>query len=133
MNRYLIDSSVFVAILRGEKHAHKLFESLEGDLITSSICLAELYEGIFRSKKQAGNERSLLKLLGIFDEILPFASQEAKLFGALKVQIKHKPIPDMDLQIAATCIQNHLILVTSDIRHFDNIPNLSLHKTKDGL
>lgn len=126
MNRYLVDSSVFVAVLRGREPARKLLESLEGEVVISSICLAELYEGIFRSKKQAENERGLLKFLATFDGILAFGTQEAKMFGKLKVLLKQKPIPDMDLQIAATCIQNDLVLVTSDERHFKQVPHLSI-------
>jgi len=37
MNGYLIDSSVFVAILRGKEEAEVLLASLEGRLTTSSV------------------------------------------------------------------------------------------------
>lgn len=126
MNRYLVDSSVFVAVLRGKAPARKLLESIAGEIVTSSVCVAELYEGVFRSKKQAENERGLLKLLTTFDEILAFGTQEAKMFGKLKVLLAQKPILDMDLQIAATCIQNDSTLVTSDERHFSEVPHLNI-------
>lgn len=131
MNRYLIDSSVFVAILRGEDKARMLYGSLTGELVTSAICLAELYEGVFRSKKRVENEKGLLTLLLTLDEIFSFTPEDAKAFGKLRVALKRKPIPDMDLQIAATCIQNDLILVTRDARHFNDIPHLSLYKAKN--
>ncbi|MBI2326977.1 type II toxin-antitoxin system VapC family toxin [Candidatus Curtissbacteria bacterium] len=126
MNRYLVDSSVFVAVLRGREPARKLLESIAGEIVTSSVCLAELYEGVYRSKKQVENERSLLKFLTTFDGILTFGTQEANMFGKLKVLLKQKPIPDMDLQIAATCIQNDSTLVTYDERHFNQVPHLNI-------
>lgn len=128
MRGYLIDSSIFVAVLRGKDDARKLLTSIEGEIVTSSICLAELYEGIFRSKKQVEDEKNLLELLSTLGGILSFDSQDAKAFGKLSVRLAQKPIPDMDLQIAATCLEHRLTLVTYDIQHFDGIESLSLHK-----
>ena len=127
MNGYLIDSSVFVAILRGKEEAGVLLASLEGRLTTSSVCIGELYEGIFRSIKKTENEKSFLNLLSTLDEIIPFGTKEAKLFGQLKVDLKRKPIPDLDAQIAATCLEHKMTLITYDTQHFDNITNLSIH------
>lgn len=128
MNTYLIDSSVFVAVLRGKDYARALLTSLEGEIVTSSICLAELYEGIFRSSKEKANEKNLLKLLSTLSGIFSFSIEDAKTFGRLSMLLKQKPIPDMDLQIAATCIRHHLTLVTYDLKHFEGIEKLLLYK-----
>jgi tRNA(fMet)-specific endonuclease VapC len=37
-------------------------------------------------------------------------------------------IPDMDLLIAATALEENLTLVTRNIRHFERIPELRLYQ-----
>src|SRR5258706_216645 len=41
--------------------------------------------------------------------------------------MKRELIPDMDLQIAATCMAQDLVLVTLDTRHFPKVPNLKIY------
>ena len=51
MKKYLIDTSVIIAFLRGNKTAVDYLKQLEGELTSSFVCLSELYEGVFRVKK----------------------------------------------------------------------------------
>ena len=123
---YLLDTSILIPLLRMKQEARKIVRDLRGRKVVSSVCVAELYEGIYRSEQLEKNKTKLENFLEELDEIVSFSSKEAVIFGKLKAEMKRELIPDMDLQIAATCIANDLILVTSDIRHFPKAPGLKL-------
>ena len=126
MKRYCIDSSVFIRILRKKSPITELFGMLPGTVVTSSICIAELYEGVFRSKYKQGSLDQVEKILATISSIFPFSNLEAKTFGELKVALKHQPIPDLDIQIAATCLYHKLTLVTLDMKHFPRVKGLEI-------
>ncbi len=124
---YLLDTSVLIPLIRDKVGAYDLLKNVKGRRVVSSICVAELYEGVFRSDQVEKSKEKLEEFLEEFDEIIPFASREAVVFGKLKAKMKRELIPDMDLQIAATCIANELVLVTSDTRHFPKVSGLKLY------
>lgn len=124
---YLLDTSILIPLIRDKDGAYDLLSHLKGIRITSSICIAELYHGVFRSEQKVKNKAELEEFLEELDEVIPFSSKEAVVFGRLKAAMKRGLIPDMDLQIAATCIVNDLILVTADTRHFPKVPGLKLY------
>ena len=52
MKTYFLDTSVIIDYLRGKEEQVTLINELKGKLVSSYICLSELYEGIFRSKNE---------------------------------------------------------------------------------
>ncbi len=95
---------------------------------TSAVCLGELYHGALRAR---GGERHLEHIqrhLLPAITVLPFDAAVAREYGRIRSLLEQKgmPLPDADLQIAATARYHGLVLVTGNLRHFERIPDLDL-------
>ena len=128
MIQYCLDSSVIVNYLRGKVDQVTFINELDGELVASVICLAELYDGALRARNvnvaRQGGEKFFLGL----DAIYPIDERIARAFGQLRADLRTKGnvLADMDLLIAATCLAYNLILVTANIRHFSRVKNLEI-------
>lgn len=130
MKRFLIETSVIVDYLRGKKEMVELVNNLEGELTSSFVCLAELYEGVCRLKKNKKAEAGVLNLFKGLNEVHGLDKEIAKNFGRIRYELKVKgrAIEDLDILIAATCFAHNLILVTKNIKHFSRIEGLKILK-----
>lgn len=126
--RYLIETSVIIDYIRGKREVVSLVDGLEGELSSSYVCLAELYEGIFRVQEKKRAERAVLEFFSSMSEIYSVDREIAESFGKIRVDLKNKGevIEDLDILIAATCLAKGLTLVTSNPRHFKRIKNLDV-------
>lgn len=96
---------------------------------TSSVVIAELYKGAFRSpKREHFLEKVEGKIIPLFT-ILPFDKSTAKIYGEIQAQLEQNGeiLAHADLQIASTAIQHNLELVTGNIRHFSRIQSLVIN------
>ncbi|MEX2531657.1 MAG: type II toxin-antitoxin system VapC family toxin [Gemmatimonadota bacterium] len=98
---------------------------------TSAICIAELFKGAFRSEAQERHLRNIEKRVLPAVTVLPFDVATAKVFGQIRAELEKRgrPLPDADIQIAATAVYHGLHLVTGNIKHFRRIPQVSLNHT----
>lgn len=126
---YLLDTSIIVDLFRGKKEEQKLMENLEGERTSSFVCMAELYEGVERSKNKEEEENNLVKFFSRLHDIFGIDNEVAKEFGKIRSALKKSGnvIEDMDLLIAATCIAYNQILITHNQKHFLRIPNLNIY------
>lgn len=116
----LIDTDVLVDYLREFAPAVEYLESLEDDLCTSSIVVAELYGGV-----REGKERQALEsLLSVF-EIMPIEADLAERGGLLRRDYAPKHGTGLaDALIAATAQQRGAELVTLNAKHFPMLQNI---------
>lgn len=130
MNSYFLDTSIIIDYHKNKKEITELIDNIEGGLTSSYICLAELYEGIYRVKNSQEQEKAILNFFESLDEIFGLNQDIAKKFGELRAQLKSKGniIEDMDLLIAATCLANSQILITHNQKHFSRIPDLKIYE-----
>lgn len=128
MKRYFIETSTIVNFLRDRQNAVYYVENLEGELASSYICLAELYEGIFRTREKDRDEKALLNFFTGLDRIYGLDQEAAENFGRIRAELKRqgKVIEDLDILIAATCLAHNLTLVTHNIKHFKRVRNLKI-------
>ena len=128
MNSYLFDTSIIVNIFRGKKEEQKIMEDLEGERTSSFVCLAELYEGVARSRNRQEEENNLVKFFSRLNNVFGIDNEVAKKFGEVRSALKKSGnvIEDMDLLIAATCIAYNQILITHNKKHFSRIPELKI-------
>lgn len=128
MKRYLIETSVVVNFLRGKIQAVKDVESLEGELTSSFVCLAELYEGIYRVRRKEKAEEAVLSFFSGLSEVYALDEEIAQNFGRIRAKLKQKgqAIEDLDILLAATCLAYNLILVTYNPRHFKRVEDLEI-------
>jgi len=125
----LIDTSVCVAILRGEspRVPPRFRAAIASGVAISSITAAELYYGLARCNDPARERHNLDNLFGSV-EIIPFGTKAAEAFGLLRSYLERagQIIGQFDLLIAAHAIAEDAILVTNNTREFSRVPTLVL-------
>jgi tRNA(fMet)-specific endonuclease VapC len=122
----LLDTDHCIAILRGQLDLSE-HVSPDEELATTSISVAELIHGAYRSQHRDDNLARLEVLLSAL-MILPFDERAGWRFGALKAELesKGKPLDDLDLQIASIAVETNSTLLTNNTRHFKRISDLNL-------
>lgn len=128
MKAYLIDTSVIINYLRNKGSAVETINNLNGELASSYICLAELYEGIFRVREKEKAEKTVLDFFTGLNQIYGVDEEIVKNFGQIRatLKIKGQVIEDLDILLAATCIAKGLTLITSNPKHFARVTNLEI-------
>lgn len=126
---WLPDTNVWVNYLNPQPSPVKacFLQRSPGKILLCDVVKAELYYGAYKSARQHKNLVLLTTLFGQFAS-LPFNSEAARIFGAIRADLTRKgtPIGPYDLQIAAIALANRLILVTHNIREFGRITGLNL-------
>lgn len=126
---YLLDTSVLIDLLRVKPAAKKFVdEHVKEPIATSTICEAEVYEGIYRERPERiiKKKDEFHNLLEKFFTIVTFDQEQADIAGKIRADlaIKGSPIGDMDVLIAAAALSQNATLVTKNINHFQKIPGL---------
>ena len=128
--RYLIDADWLIDAGIGRPRAIHVLNQLSLDgVAVSVIAVAELYEGAFGSADPEATLAKFRKFLGSY-ALLPVTDRIVERFARQRAALRRQGqlIPDMDLLIAATALEENLTLVTRNLRHFDRIPDLRLYQ-----
>lgn len=124
---YLLDTNICIYFLKGR---YGLVEKIERigveNLYISEITVAELKYGVEKSSNLDKNRPVINELIDRFKQI--------PIYGALDVYAKEKArlkkagniVDDLDLLIGATAIQNNMVLVTNNEKHFDRLQNIKI-------
>lgn len=127
---YLLDTSIIIEVLRNNPLIKAFVDERPEDIfLTSVICEAETWEGIFREKENFDKKKKELeKFLLSLDKILSFDSGQAKIAGELRsdLALKGELIGDLDILIAACAVKNNAALWTKNPKHFEKIKNLQV-------
>jgi tRNA(fMet)-specific endonuclease VapC len=124
---YLLDSNVWVAILRN-KHpevAARYGVTDPADIRICSVVVAELRHGCLRSAKPTAN-RAIVDALLAPVASLPFDDAAAEHFATLRHHLESigQMIGPYDAQIAAIALANGCTLVTHNVAEFNRVPGL---------
>ena len=121
---YILDTNILSATRKPEL-APAVSAWLEGrredELFLSVITLGEIEKGIVRKEKSdptfAGALREWLsRTVSVFaDRILPFISEDARVWGRLSAQLGHA---GADLMIAAQALHRNAVIVTRNVADF---------------
>ena len=127
--KYMLDTNILVyAKNKRPESVLKRLTSLEPeDVCISSVTLAEMEYGVFKSLMPEQNQLALMLFLsGI--QIEPFDSKAAFEYGKIRAALTKKgtPIGANDLLIAAHARSLDLILVTNNTREFERVEGLRL-------
>lgn len=126
--KYILDTNVLIYFLKGHLQVTEHVLNTSIDLLnTTTINEAELIYGVYNSTQKKQNliqVELLLKKL----KILPFCSQAAHIFGENKALLKKSGtlIDDADLMIASIALNQRMILVTNNVRHFMRLKHLKI-------
>lgn len=132
MNSYFLDTSTIIDFLiREKKEAVDIINALDGKITSSYICLAELYEGIERTKNKNHEENTILLFFARLHNVFGLDHEIARNFGQIRADLKSKGqvIEDIDILIASTCITHKQILITGNHKHFARVPNLKIFQS----
>ncbi|NCB39023.1 MAG: type II toxin-antitoxin system VapC family toxin [Erysipelotrichia bacterium] len=127
--KYLLDTNILIYLCKGTYPA--IAEHIRtfgpGDVVISSITLAELEFGILKSAKPEKNRKHFQEFLLPF-EILPFDAGAAVEYGAVRHYLEKSgsPIGPLDTLIAAQARAAGVCLVTNNEREFNRVPELKV-------
>lgn len=124
---YLLDTNICIALLNGNSKVLPIFNCYFNQCYLSTIVVSELYKGVYCSKQVEKNLATLSQLT----ELLPIESFDidaAREFGKIQSELRQigRPTGEVDALIAAVVRSRNDILVTNNIKDFENIPNLQL-------
>lgn len=120
-----LDTNVLIALERGDKKVLAFMETMRRDHKDIALpfpVLSEYYYGYL--KKGEGDVQEALARLDSF-ELLHSTKGVAMRFAEIAHRLGKRgyPLPDMDVLIAAICVDHDAVLVTAD-RHFERIKDL---------
>ena len=128
-NRALIDTDILSYYLKGDETVIKNFEIYLETYELIEISIITYYEII--SGLQAKNA---LKQLEVFEDfsndnlVIPLTENSCKISGEIYSILSHKGeiVDDIDLLIAGIAIENEMVLVTNNEKHFQRLPDLKI-------
>jgi tRNA(fMet)-specific endonuclease VapC len=126
---YLLDTNVWVALLRGRDAmlALRIKQAPARDVLLCSIVKAELLHGARRSANAATNS-ALVERLVTPHKSLPFDDAAAERYAVVRASLESKglPIGSHDYLIAAIALANGCVLVTHNTSEFSRVPGLTV-------
>lgn len=127
MKGYLLDTSIIVFLFRDKYDVASKLDAvgLENCYI-SEITIAELQAGVEKSSSKRFNQTMLDKFVQIIN-VIPFSSV-IKRYAIEKVATDKQgtPVADFDLLIACSALENNLVMVTDNVKHFAPIPGIEI-------
>ena len=110
---------------KADRTVRRLEELLPDGVGLSVVSLAELHEGLARSRNPDTDAEALRLFLEAV-EVVQLDDAACRVFGAERARLREKGnlIGDIDILIGATAISNNLTLLTNNTRHFERMQGL---------
>ena len=127
--KYMLDTNICIYTIK-----HKPPEVIKAflchepdDMCISSITYGELMHGVEKNQAVERNRAAITLFLSAIS-ILPFDSDAAEEYGAVRADLERKgtPIGPMDMLIAGHARSRGLILVTNNTREFFRVNELEV-------
>ena len=122
---WLLDTNVLIHAARNRPRsvAARLKAASPDDLAVSSVSIAELWYGAGKSPQPERKRAAWARFLEPF-EVLSFDRAAGVEHARLRYALRHRPIGERDLLIAAIALVNGLAVVTSNVAEFNRVPGL---------
>jgi tRNA(fMet)-specific endonuclease VapC len=97
------------------------------EIAISTITIAELQYGVYRSQHIDQNRVALLEFLVPFN-IIDFDQTAAALYGSIRASLESEgtPIGPMDLLLSAQALAHNLVLITNNEKEFRRVDGLKI-------
>jgi len=133
MDRFLIDTDILSYYFKGHPDVVRKFNQYLNEFDLIEISLVTYYE--ITSGLMAKNA---MKQLAVFEDfvaeniVLPLTEKSIKISAELYSTLRQSgnTLDDIDLFIAGVAIENEMILVTNNEKHFSRIPGLKIDNWK---
>ena len=127
MKKSLLDTNIISYFLRGDIQVVSKFreyQNFHSYLTFSVLTYYEIKSGLLY--KDAKNILRQFEILANSSEILPLDVNTANFASIIYQDLRQRGllITPIDLLIAASSIQYQCVLITANVKHFQNIPNL---------
>jgi predicted nucleic acid-binding protein len=124
---FLLDTDICSAHLKRNRELSSRFLQYLGRLHLSALTAGELYTWAKRSSAPPARLVAVREML-MAARLIDVDHEVAECAGELRAALldRGKPMPSMDLFIAATALVHGLTLVTYNARHFQNVPDLAV-------
>jgi tRNA(fMet)-specific endonuclease VapC len=129
--RYLLDTDTCIYLINRRPDHERILRRIAGkaygEVLISTITLAELRFGIARSQQTSRNRTRLELFLARF-ETAPFDEAAAAVYGPLRAELQARgtPIGPLDMLIAAHALSLKATLVSNNVREFSRVTGLML-------
>lgn len=127
MNGFLLDTSICVALFRGNRNvAQRLNIVGRNRCFVSDVVVSELLVGAYKSEHKDENLQQIsdflteIRIIPFADSMHVFAQERVKLWNA------GNKIEDFDLLIGCAAKAKDLIMVTHNVKHFEHIGGLTI-------
>ena len=112
---------------RADRTVRRLEALFTNGVGLSIVSLAELYEGLARSRNPDDDGQALRLFLEAVD-VVPLDDASCRVFGEERARLREEGdlIGDMDILIGSTAISNSLTLLTNNRRHFERMHGLNI-------
>jgi len=126
MEQYLLDTDICIEIIKHNERVLDKVEAVGGEnCFVTDITIAELFFGAAKSARPEHFD-DVDNILQSFDlkPLLP----SLRLYGENKALLEDqgRMIGEFDLLIGSCAVYHDLIMVTSNLKHFDHIPHIHL-------
>lgn len=124
--RYLLDTNICISMFKNKHGIREKIAQVGFDkCCVSEITIAELFYGAAKSNNVKHYE-DVAHVIRMFDVIPIYSS--LKLYGTVKSELERQGLrlDEFDLLIGTTAISNRMVMVTSNTKHFQRIPNIEL-------
>lgn len=129
---YLIDTNIAIHARDGTDAVLDKLAEHDGEVLLSSLSLAELQRGVFKDPKFSALRHARLEVLLRGIPVLPFDATAALAYGRIIAQCGWARGRDFDRMIAAHAIASGAVLVTDNEAEFRDIPGLTVENWKTG-
>ena len=111
----------------GKGSCHQSRVAATGSPCPARLTVAELWFGAAKSSRPQSTRASVDAFLKPF-EVLPFASEAAEEYAAIRLQLEKtgQPIGERDLLIAAIAKARRLTVLTHNVREFSRVADLKV-------
>lgn len=127
--KYMLDTNICIYIIK--KHPENVLKKFKtfklGDIYISSVTLAELMYGVYKSLHHQKNKTALEEFISPL-EVMPFDEEAATHYGQIRARLGKNgtPIGALDMMIAAHAQALNLTLVTNNKKEFARVPHLKI-------
>lgn len=129
---YLLDTNTCIYLINRRQGCERILERMDGlrygDVLISSITLAELRYGVAKSDRQERNRDHLERFLARF-QAADFGESASRAYGLVRADLESKgtPIGPLDTLIAAHALALDAAIVTNNVREFSRVEGLEVH------
>ncbi len=122
----LLDTDTCIGLLKGDDAVVASWRACMEQCALPSMVVGELYYGAFKSSIRDKELERVDRFVDIFPEVKP-SKRSMRRFGEIKASLERKGVrlADADIVIGSIAIEEGLVLVTGNVRHYDRIEGLA--------